>query len=369
MADPTDEDLLTSPLHDRQVALGAKFAAFGGWSMPLEYTGAVKEHVAVRTSGGVFDVSHLGKAVVSGPGAAAFLNECLTNDLGRIATGQAQYTLCCSDGGGVVDDLIAYLRGDDDVFLIPNAANTAEVVALLEAGAPAQVDVANRHRDFAVIAVQGQVSDAVLEAMGYPVGHPYMSYVEVDHDGADVIVCRTGYTGERGYELVVPAEAAGSVWDSALAAGEPHGLVPAGLAARDTLRTEMGYPLHGQDLSAEISPVQAGLGWAVGWDKPHFWGHEALRHEREAGPSRRLRGLVADARGIPRPGMSVLKGADQIGAVTSGTYSPTLRKGIALALLDAGVSDGDQVEVDVRGRRESFTIAKPPFVTPGVRGS
>jgi aminomethyltransferase len=369
MADPTDEDLLTSPLHDRQVALGAKFAAFGGWSMPLEYTGAVKEHVAVRTSGGVFDVSHLGKAVVSGPGAAAFLNECLTNDLGRIATGQAQYTLCCSDGGGVVDDLIAYLRGDDDVFLIPNAANTAEVVALLEAGAPAQVDVANRHRDFAVIAVQGQVSDAVLEAMGYPVGHPYMSYVEVDHDGADVIVCRTGYTGERGYELVVPAEAAGSVWDAALAAGEPHGLVPAGLAARDTLRTEMGYPLHGQDLSAEISPVQAGLGWAVGWDKPHFWGHEALRHEREAGPSRRLRGLVADARGIPRPGMSVLKGADQIGAVTSGTYSPTLRKGIALALLDAGVSDGDQVEVDVRGRRESFTIAKPPFVTPGVRGS
>jgi aminomethyltransferase len=369
MADPTDEDLLTSPLHDRQVALGAKFAPFGGWSMPLEYTGAVKEHVAVRTSGGVFDVSHLGKAVVSGPGAAAFLNECLTNDLGRIATGQAQYTLCCSDGGGVVDDLIAYLRGDDDVFLIPNAANTAEVVALLEAAAPAQVDVANRHRDFAVIAVQGQVSDAVLEAMGYPVGHPYMSYVEVDHDGAGVIVCRTGYTGERGYELVVPAEAAGSVWDAALAAGEPHGLVPAGLAARDTLRTEMGYPLHGQDLSAEISPVQAGLGWAVGWDKPHFWGHEALRHEREAGPSRRLRGLVADARGIPRPGMSVLKGADQIGAVTSGTYSPTLRKGIALALLDAGVSDGDQVEVDVRGRRESFTVTRPPFVTRGVRGS
>src|SRR3954469_8001583 len=171
MADPTDQDLLTSPLHDRHVALGAKFAEFGGWSMPLEYAGAVKEHVAVRTTGGVFDVSHLGKAVVRGPGAAVFLNECLTNDLGRIATGQAQYTLCCSEGGGVVDDLIAYLRGDDDVFLIPNAANTAEVVGLLEAAAPAQVEVDNRHRDFAVIAVQGSVSDAVLEAMGYPVGH------------------------------------------------------------------------------------------------------------------------------------------------------------------------------------------------------
>jgi aminomethyltransferase len=369
MADPTDHGLLTSPLHDRHVALGAKFAAFGGWSMPLEYTGAVKEHVAVRTAGGVFDVSHLGKAVVQGPGAAAFLNECLTNDLGRIATGQAQYTLCCSDGGGVVDDLIAYLRGDDDVFLIPNAANTAEVVGLLTAAAPPQVEVVNRHRDFAVIAVQGQISDAVLEAMGYPVGHSYMSYVQVDHDGADVIVCRTGYTGERGYELVVPAEAAVSVWDAAVAAGEPHGLVPAGLAARDTLRTEMGYPLHGQDLSPEISPVQARLAWAVGWDKPQFWGHEALRRERDEGPARLLRGLVADGRGIPRPQMSVVKGSDEIGTVTSGTYSPTLRKGIALALLDSGVADGDQVEVDVRGRREPFTVAKPPFVAPGVKGA
>jgi aminomethyltransferase len=369
MADPSDHDLLTSPLHDRHVALGAKFAAFGGWSMPLEYTGAVKEHVAVRTSGGVFDVSHLGKAVVRGPGAALFLNDCLTNDLGRIATGQAQYTLCCSDGGGVVDDLIAYLRGDDDVFLIPNAANTEEVVGLLAAAAPAQVEVANRHRDYAVIAVQGQVSDDVLDAMGYPTAHPYMSYVQVDHEGADVIVCRTGYTGERGYELVVPADAAESVWDATLAAGEPLGLVPAGLAARDTLRTEMGYPLHGQDLSPEISPVQARLGWAVGWDKPTFWGHEALRREREAGPSRLLRGLVAEGRGIPRPGMSVLKGSDDVGSVTSGTYSPTLRKGIALALLDTAISDGDEVEVDVRGRREQFTVAKPPFVTPGVRGS
>jgi aminomethyltransferase len=372
MADSTDQDLLTSPLHQRHVARGAKFAAFGGWSMPLEYVGAVKEHVAVRTAGGIFDVSHLGKAVVRGPGAASFLNECLTNDLGRIATGHAQYTLCCSEGGGVVDDLIAYLRGDDDVFLIPNAANAAEVVGLLEAVAPAQVEVVDRHRDYAVIAVQGKISDAVLEAMGFPTGHPYMSYVQVSHDGADVVVCRTGYTGEVGYELVVPVEAAEAVWDAAIAAGEPLGLAPAGLAARDTLRTEMGYPLHGQDLSREISPVQARLGWAVGWDKPAFWGHEALRREREAGPSRLLRGLVADGRGIPRPGMTVLKGPDStdaVGAVTSGTYSPTLRKGIALALLDSSIAVGDSVEVDVRGRREPFTVAKPPFVEPGVRGA
>ena len=246
---------LESPLHDRAVSLGARFAEFGGWSMPLEFSGAVREHTAVRTSVGVFDVSHLGKAVVRGPGAASYVNECLTNDLNRIGPGKAQYTLCCAEDGGVVDDLIAYLRADDDVFLIPNAANTAEVVERLSASAPPGVFVANQHREFAVLAVQGPRSDETLAAAGFPVGHPYMSFVETDwHDGS-VTVCRTGYTGERGYELVVPVAVAGSVWDAVLAAGEPYDVVPAGLAARDTLRTEMGYPLHGQDLGRDITPV------------------------------------------------------------------------------------------------------------------
>jgi aminomethyltransferase len=269
----------------------------------------------------------------------------------------------------VIDDLIAYLRGDDDVFLIPNAANTAEVVDLLAGAAPGQIEVANRHRDYAVLAVQGQVSDKVLESLEFPVGHAYMSFAHANHEGVPVTVCRTGYTGERGYELVVPSSAAGALWDALLAAGEAHGLVPAGLAARDTLRTEMGYPLHGQDLSPVITPVQARLGWAVGWDKPSFWGHEALRREREEGPSRLLRGLVSAGRGIPRPGMRVVVGDAEVGAVTSGTYSPTLGKGIGLALLDASVSDGDDVVVDVRGRPEPFTVAKPPFVSAGVSAS
>ena len=366
-----DEELLRSPLHERHVALGAKFAAFGGWSMPLEYAGAgvLAEHAGVRQAVGIFDGSHLGKAEVTGPGAADFVNRCLTNDLGRIAPGLAQYTLICNDDGGVVDDLIAYLRSPEDVLLIPNAANCAEVVGRLAAAAPAGVTVTNRHRDFAIIAVQGTHSDEVLGTAGLPTGHGYMSFATAELAGGPMTVCRTGYTGERGYELVVPSTAAGAVWDAVLAAGAPYGLQPAGLAARDTLRTEMGYPLHGHELSPTISPVQARLGWAVGWTKETFFGHEALRAEKQAGPTRVLRGLQAVGRGIPRPGM-VVRGPEgrEVGAVTSGTFSPTLKTGIALALVDAAqVALDDAVSVDVRGRAEPFTVVKPPFVTTGVR--
>jgi aminomethyltransferase len=362
--------LRVSPLHERHLAAGAKLAAFGGWSMPLEYAGAgvLAEHTAVRTAVGIFDVSHLGKARVSGPGAAAFVNRCLTADLGKIAPGQAQYTLICDDSGGVVDDLIAYLLSPDEVFLIPNAANAAQVVQLLAAAAPDGMSVLNEHDGHAVLAVQGPQSDQVLSGAGLPVGHPYMSFVVVEQAGAPVIVCRTGYTGERGYELVTPAAAAPALWDAVRAAGEPYGLQPAGLGARDTLRTEMGYPLHGQDLSPAISPVQARLGWAVGWKKETFFGAAALRAEKEAGPSRLLRGLRAVGRGIPRPGMVVrdLDG-EAVGVVTSGTFSPTLKTGIGLALLRTDLTEDATVTVDVRQRREQFVVTRPPFVTAGVR--
>ncbi len=290
------------------MALGAKFAEFGGWTMPLEYAGAgvVAEHTAVRTGAGIFDVSHLGKISVSGPGAAEFVNRVLTGDLAKIRPGQAQYTLVCAEDGGVVDDMIAYLRSPDEVFLVPNAANCARVAAMLAAAAPTMVEVVDLHRDFAVLAVQGPLSDQVLAGAGLPVGHDYMSFVTAELAGAEVTVCRTGYTGERGYELVCGNDAAGDVWDLLLAAGgPPGGLQPAGLGARDTLRTEMGYPLCGQDISTDITPVQARLGWAVGWSKPEFSGAEALRQEKAEGPRRTLRGLKAVRRGIPRPGMVV----------------------------------------------------------------
>ena len=367
---PMDQQLRRSPLHDRHAALGAKFAAFGGWEMPLEYAGVLREHAAVREDAGMFDVSHLGKATVTGPGAAEFVNACLSNDLGRIGPGQAQYTLCCDPAtGGVVDDLIAYLYGPEHVFLIPNAANTAEVVRRLAEAAPPGVSVTDRHEEYAVLAVQGPRSAAVLDALGLPSGHDYMRFAPARVAGTELVVCRTGYTGEHGYELVVPWPAAGPVWDAVLG----QGVQPAGLGARDTLRTEMGYPLHGQDLSRQITPVQARSGWAVGWGKPAFWGREVLLAEKEAGPRRLLWGLVAQDRGIPRPHMTVYAGGAAVGEVTSGTFSPTRRIGIGLALLATAAAggkapgEGDEVEVDVRGRRSRMAVVKPPFVRPSVR--
>jgi aminomethyltransferase len=366
-AAPTDAAPRRSPLHARHAELGAKFAPFGGWEMPLEYAGGgvLREHAAVRQAVGVFDVSHLGKARVTGPGAVAFVNACLTNDLDRIGPGQAQYTLCCDDAtGGVVDDIIAY-RYPDEVFLVPNAANTAEVVRRLRAAAPAGVTVSDEHEAYAILAVQGPRSAELVGALGLPTDHGYMSFTVSDH----VVVCRTGYTGEHGYELVVPVDHAVEVWDALFAAGGPYGLRACGLGARDTLRTEMGYALHGQDLSPQITPVQGRVGWAVGWDKPAFWGRDALLAEKAAGPRRTLRGLEAVERAIPRPHMTVYVGDAAVGEVTSGTFSPTRKVGVALALLDtaAGLKDGDTVEVDVRGRRSAMRVTKPPFVQPSVR--
>lgn len=339
-------------------------AEFGGWEMPLEYAGGgvLAEHRAVREAVGLFDVSHLGKAVVRGPGAVDYVNDCLTNDLGKVGPSQAQYTMCCAEDGGVVDDLITYVRSVDEIFLMPNAANSDEVLGRLAAHAPDGVEVIDQHHDYAVLAVQGRSSAQVLDALGLPVGHDFMSFVWATLEGNDLTVCRTGYTGEPGYELVVPADAAVTVWDRVLAAGEPYDLRACGLGARDTLRTEMGYPLHGQDLSRQISPVMARAAWVVGWDKPTFWGREELVAQREAKSGPLSRGLRAQGRGIPRPGMVVRKDGEQVGTVTSGTFSPSLRTGIALALLDRSVRFDDEVTVDVRGRAEPFTVVKPPFV-------
>ncbi len=367
-------ELLRSPLHDRHVDLGAKLADFGGWEMPIEYSasggGVIAEHTAVRTAVGIFDVSHLGKATAAGPGAREFVNSCLTADLGKIAPGQAQYTLCCAEDGGVIDDVFSYLVGDDEVFLMPNAANAEQVIGLLAAAAPDGVSVTNQHQDFAVLAVQGPKSPEVLQALDLPADLDYVSFVDADFDGRPVRVCRTGYTGERGYELIPSWADAGALWDALAETARGMGGMPAGLGARDTLRTEMGYPLHGQDLTREISPVQAGSSWAVGWKKPAFWGRDALLAERAAGPARRLRGLLVTDRGVPRGHMNVLAaGGEVIGQTTSGTFSPTLKQGIALALIDttAELADADQVAIEVRGRRLAATVVPLPFVPPHVR--
>ena len=361
-------DLQQGPLHDRHIALGAKLADFGGWEMPIQYTGVLEEHVAVREAVGVFDVSHLGKGVVRGPGALDFVNERLTNDLRRVGVGQAQYTLCCDeDSGGVVDDLIAYVRSEDEVFLIPNAANSSQVVGRLAADAPAGIEVEDLHRTLAVLAVQGPRSRELVEALGLPTSHDYMSFTTATWQGRPVVGCRPGSTGELGFELLPRWEDAGPLWDALLEQGAAYGVLPCGLGARDTLRTEMGYPLHGQDLSLEITPVQARSGWAVGWGKDRFWGRDALVAEKLQGPQRLLRGLESLDRGIPRAHMIVSRDGTPVGEVTSGTFSPTRRVGIGLALLDAAVAEGDEVTVDVRGRTSLMKVVHPPFVPSRVR--
>lgn len=356
----------TSPLHDRHTALKAKMADFGGWQMPIEYPGGgvLREHAAVRERVGIFDVSHLGKALVQGPGAADFVNACFTNDLRKVQPPKAQYTMCCDEQtGGVVDDLIQYFKSEDEVFLVPNAANTAEVVRRMEAVAPEGISVTDQHSDYGIIAVQGPRSVEVVEALGLPTDLEYMSFTEADWQGRPVIVLRSGYTGEKGFELVPRWDDTPALWDALVEAIAQFDGLPCGLGARDTLRTEMGYALHGHELTMDITPNMARAGWAVGWKKDGFWGKQVLEEQKARKDYRLSWGLLATGRGIPRAGNDV-KDADGtvIGTVTSGTMSPTLGQGIALVLLDRGVGEGTEVVVDVRGRELPATVVKPPFV-------
>ena len=356
-----------SPLVKRHEALGAKMADFGGWLMPIEYPGGgvLAEHDAVRNRVGIFDVSHLGKISVKGPGAKDFINGILTNDLDKIKNGQAQYNLLCNESGGVIDDIIAYRNSEDDIFLVPNAANCSKVFEVLTNAAPQTLTITNQHQDFAVIAVQGPLSKALLESLGVALGIDYMSFTHSQIAGCEVIVCRTGYSGEHGYEVLPKWSEAERVWD-AIAANLGDGLI-CGLGARDTLRTEMGYPLHGQELSEKISASVSGASWAIAFDKVKFNGDTTLRAEKLAGAPRRLRGIKLLDRGIPRGHMQIFNGENLVGETTSGTFSPTLKVGIALGLIDSNLKPGDKVSIDVRGRKLAAELVKLPMVESHVK--
>ena len=356
-----------SPLDQKHKSLGAKMADFGGWEMPIEYPGGgvLAEHDAVRNRVGIFDVSHLGKISVKGSGAKDFVNSVLTNDLNKIKAGEAQYNLLCNENGGVVDDIIAYRNSDDDIFLVPNAANCAKVFAVLKAQAPANIEIVNLHEEYAVIAVQGPRSKELLTSLGLKLEMDYMAFSHGQISGKAVIVCRTGYSGEHGYELLPKWNEANDVWD-ALTNNLGDGLV-CGLGARDTLRTEMGYPLHGNELSESISANVGGAAWAIAYEKPNFNGEKFLRAEKAAGAPRRLRGLKLKDRGIPRGHMSILVDGKEVGQTTSGTFSPTLKVGIALGLIDTSYKIGDEVAIDVRGRTLLAEIVKLPMVPAKVK--
>jgi aminomethyltransferase len=346
-----------SPLDDRHRQLGATMTDFGGWEMPLDYGSVVAEHRAVREACGAFDLSHLGTLRVTGPAATAAVQCAFTNDASVLQVGRAHYTLCLSDDGGILDDLLVYRVGDGDVLVVPNAANTPGVLEVLRRCAQGlDCEVADVKESLAVLAVQGPRSAEAVAMVGIDVGD--LAYLDCrPFPRGDGVVARSGYTGEVGFELFAPVTEAPNLWDRLVEAD----VTPAGLGARDTLRLEMGYPLHGNDISPATSPLEAGLRWAVKPDHD-FVGREAYLRAVDARPLRRLRGLRVPGRGIPRAHCSVSAEGKPVGETTSGTFSPTLRVGIALAYLSPEVSEGDMVEIDVRGKAVPAQVVRPPFV-------
>ena len=347
--------LLRSPLDAQHRALGAKMGAFAGWDMPISYAGTVSEHTAVRERVGLFDVSHLGKVLISGSGAAAFLDTQLSNRMADLAVGRARYSLICNENGGIIDDLIVYSIGEDELLVVPNASNRQAVFEQLAGAAPAALDL--RIVEWTTLAVQGPRSRDIIETL-YP-GAKGEGYMHVAREG-EVVISRSGYTGEVGYEVFTAAEGAVESWERLLSAVRDAGGEPVGLAARDTLRLEMGYPLHGNDIDQQTMPEEAGLMWAVRLDGRTFPGHDAIASTE---PAKTLVGLRMTDKLIPRHGYEVRSEGRSIGTITSGTFSPTLRIGIALAYVEHGsASAGDSVEVDVRGKTGRAEVVKPPFV-------
>jgi aminomethyltransferase len=366
-----DIALRRTPLEAEHLSLGAKLGPFAGWNMPMEYAGALAEHQAVRERVGLFDLTHLGKVEVAGPGALPLLQGVVTNDVGKVGIGQGQYNLVLNEGGGVIEDLIVYRLEAARYFVVPNASNTNRVLQILaDAESPEQVHLMY-HQDWCFLAVQGPRSPAIVEAL-FPeaAGLTFMRCAEASFRRRPVIVTRSGYTGEIGYELFTYEDIAVDLWRTLLGAVAPVGGSPCGLAARDILRLEMGYPLYGQDLFESSTAFEAGLSWAVALDKGQFRGRDALLRQRGEGLPSRLRGLrMHERRHIPRANYPVFIGDRVVGEVTSGSFSPMLQTGIALAYLwpDDVAAVGDEVIVDVRGRRGSATVVRPPFVDRSPR--
>ncbi len=371
-APTASQELKHTPLEALHRSLGAKMGPFAGWNMPIEYAGPLKEHEAVRERVGLFDLTHLGKVEVTGPGALGMLQGVVSNDLRKAAVGEALYNLVLNEGGGVIEDLIVYRLGDERYFVVPNAANAQRVLRMLEeAEAPERVHL-HYHQDWCFLAVQGPESVHVSTQL-FPEAADlaFMQCVETEYKRRPVILTRSGYTGEVGFELFTYQDVAVDLWNALFEAAEPFGGMPCGLAARDVLRLEMGYPLYGQDLFEASTALEAGLGWAVSFDKGAFRGRMALARQREEGPLPSiLRGLrMHERRHIPRAHYPVFVGDQVVGEVTSGTFSPLLQTGIGLAYLwpaDA-VELGATVEVDIRGRRGQAQVVRPPFVDRSPR--
>jgi len=343
------DTLLKTPLHARHAAAGARLVPFAGWEMPVQYEGVIPEHRAVRTDCGVFDVSHMGELHVEGPTAHELLQGVLSNDLERIGDGEAQYTLLTNERGGIVDDLIAYRVDPNHYLLIVNAGNREAAYAWLKERELRGSEVRDASDEYALLAVQGP---RALERLGLPDARPF-THAMGEVGGVEAMVNRTGYTGEEGCELMCAAEDAEALWDAVVAAGA----VPCGLGARDSLRLEVCYPLHGNDITPDTDAISAGLGWTCALAK-EFTGVEELRRIKEAGPERKLVAFTMDEKAVPRQGMTIAGG----GTVTSGTHSPTLDQGIGMGYVPAArAAPGTELTIDVRGKDRAATVVPKPI--------
>lgn len=361
---PTADPLLRTPLHDWHQSHGGRLVEFGGWSMPVQYRSIVEEHQAVRNAVGLFDISHMGRLTFDGPGVLDWLERLTTNQVSRLASGQIQYSLMTNDRGGVIDDILVYNQGFAHL-VVCNASNREKVVRQFQAHqSGAEANFRDRTRDTAMIAIQGPKAREMLQPLFNrplePVRYYHLTMGRL-LDRLDTVISRTGYTGEDGFEVVVAARSAVEVWEALLESGKSHGIIPCGLGARDTLRLEAAMPLYGHELTEEIDPYSAGLGWAVKLDKGDFVGREPLLLRKDQPPLARI-GLILEGKRIARQGATVLAGEREVGLVTSGTFSPTLQASIAMALVRPDVRAIDTaLSVDVRGHRESARIVKLPF--------
>ena len=355
----------TTPLYQEHVRRGAKIIPFGGWLMPVQYISILEEHQAVRNNVGIFDISHMGQLIVSNPAAAEWLNTMLTNNIDKLEVGQGQYTFLLNERGGIIDDLIVYRIEEQKFLLVVNAARTDEDFAWLDRHRPKNIDLKNRSADFGGVAVQGpRVAELFHALFGNDVDLPPRNHiVDLGFDGTNVSVARTGYTGEDGVEVFFRGEDAVKFWTAALEKGEPLGIKPCGLGARDTLRLEVCYPLNGSDLSPERNPIEAGLGFFVDLTKPNFIGREALLKAKENGSPEKLVAFRMQAKGPPpRPHYSVFDNIERIGEVTSGTLSPSLNYGIGMAYVSAPHAKiGTRIDIEIRGQKFPAIIEKKPL--------
>ncbi|AWB44959.1 glycine cleavage system aminomethyltransferase GcvT [Paenibacillus sp. CAA11] len=359
-------DLQRTPLYPCYATFpGVRCIDFGGWELPVQFEGIQKEHEAVRKRAGLFDVSHMGEFLLQGPGALAFIQQMTTNDAASLQIGAAQYTLMCYPDGGVVDDLLVYRLAEQQFMLVVNASNLAKDWEWLQQHLSEEVYLTNISDQTALLALQGPLAaDILVSAAGKEPSKlaPFRFIQHVQLFGAEALISRTGYTGEDGFELYLPAENAAAVWNGLLEIGSKHGLQPAGLGARDTLRFEAKLPLYGQELSSTISPLEAGVGFFVKLDKGDFIGRDALAAQKNAGPPRKLVGVEMIDRGIPRSHYPVYSSGVRIGEVTTGTQSPTLKRNLGLALIDSRYASlGTPVEVEIRGKRLQAQVIKTPF--------